>query len=241
MVNHNYTLQKQGYFETLNRISQELDRQGIEYALVGGAGVQARIANALSLVRRTDISNIPELEHLLRDTKDFDITSWASKEDFVKFFNVLQASNHPRLTVTPYRSGSNIVTLSGNKRREKPTEIYMNYQTGPEDFKGLDSKFYEECIDSAQPLQLWNGNEKCEVNVAKPEFLVSSKLTRYDPKDIFDIGNLLRVIWKNRGYVERFDYSLVKEILERNKKGELYSRLEEIRDQILKPDFSEEN
>ena len=225
----NYTLRDKGYFEVLRRVSEQLDKQDIDYALVGGAGVQARITDILCRFNRTDASNVIGLETLLRETKDLDITTRAEEIDFVRFFNELQASN-PNIFVEPEGIRNRRIILKGGKK----TQVYLNYQIEPQNLVGLDEIFYHECINTAENLILRNGNISSRVYVAVPEYLISSKITRNNPKDIWDIGALLKVMKQYPGYCKKFRPSKVKSILERVNKGEMYGRLEEIRKQILK-------
>jgi hypothetical protein len=225
----NYTLIDKEYFEILQKVSEQLDRQKIDYALVGGAGVQARITNILCRVNKTDASNVIGLETLLRETKDLDITTKSEEKDFVRFFNELQASN-PNILVQPEALRSRKIILKGDEK----VCVYLNYQTGPQDLAGLDEIFYYECIETAEDLNLRNGNFRLIASVALPEYLITSKITRNDPKDIWDIGTLLRVMKQYPSYCRRFRPSKVKSMLERAGKEEMYGRLEEIRKQILK-------
>ncbi|MHA1866261.1 MAG: hypothetical protein ACTSWZ_07130 [Candidatus Heimdallarchaeaceae archaeon] len=227
----NYTLKDRGYFEILKIVSEEFSRQKIRYALVGGAGVQARIADILSKAQETDVSNVQGLENLLRGTKDLDITSNASEEDFIKYFNEVQALN-PAINISSGGVRSKKFSLKGRRGKEL-VAICLNYQTGPQDLSGLDESFYNECIQTSEILNLNYGNKEIGVSVAKPEYLVASKLTRSDTKDIWDIGALLRTIKQNPSVAREFNPDKVKELLERANRGEIYGRLDEIRKQIL--------
>jgi len=227
----NYTLKDRGYFETLKRITEELSRHNISYALVGGAAVQTRVADVLSRANKLSIPDIPELETLLRKTKDFDITTKPLEENFsfVSFFNEFQALN-PDLSIIEEGPKTKRINLSG----KNPVSVILNYQAGPQDLYGLDSSFYFECIDTAEELDLRYNNSRSKVRVAKPEYIITSKLTRADSKDIWDISVLLKTIEQHRNYTPKFKPSLVKFLLERAGRGEIYGRLEEIQKQILK-------
>jgi hypothetical protein len=224
-----YTLRSAEYFEVLRRVSEQLDKQNIAYALVGGGGIQARIADLLCRVNKTDIPNVPGLETLLRETKDLDITTEAEESDFIRFFNELDLSN-PNISVKPRTIRSKRIILNEDDR----PEVYINYQTGPQDLAGLDETFYHECIDTAEKLTLKRGNINYRVHVALPEYLITSKITRNDPKDIWDIGALLKLMKQYPGYCKKFRASRIKDMLQRAGKEEIYGRLEEIRKQILK-------
>ncbi|GAI22573.1 unnamed protein product, partial [marine sediment metagenome] len=126
--------------------------------------MQARITDILCRSNRTDASNVVGLETLLRETKDIDITTRAEQTDFVRFFNELQASNS-NIFVEPEGIRSRRIILKGGKK----TQVYLNYQTGPQDLAGLDEAFYHECINTAENLILRNGNISSRVYVAVPD------------------------------------------------------------------------
>jgi hypothetical protein len=225
----NYTVRDRGYFDLLGKVSEEFERADMRYALVGGTGIQVRIADLLCRSQKVSIKEVPELETLLRKTKDFDITTNSSEEAFVTFFNQIQAIN-PGIIIRPEGIRSKRVIARGKEK----TDVLLNYQTGPQDLAGLDESFYTECIETAEDLFLKYGGSEIMVSVARPEYLIASKLTRDDPKDIWDIGMLLKTIEQNRNHSRKFKPSKVRSLLERANRGEIYGRLEEIRKQILK-------
>jgi hypothetical protein len=200
----NYTVRDRGYFDLLGKVSEEFERADMRYALVGGTGIQVRIADLLCRSQKVSIKEVPELETLLRKTKDF--------------------------IIRPEGIRSKRVIARGKEK----TDVLLNYQTGPQDLAGLDESFYTECIETAEDLFLKYGGSEIMVSVARPEYLIASKLTRDDPKDIWDIGMLLKTIEQNRNHSRKFKPSKVRSLLERANRGEIYGRLEEIRKQILK-------
>ena len=224
-----YTLQDRGYFNALKIITDEFSRQGMPYALVGGAGTQARIANLLCRVQKTDIPNAVGLEHLLRETKDFDITSNVPEETWIGYFNELQAL-HPNISVTTERIRSKQLQIHG---KEEAT-VFINYQTGPQDFSGLDESFYKECIETAEPLRLRYSGTNLSVQVATPECLITSKLTRSDPKDVWDIAALVKTMKKYRQYSGKLKQDKIQEYLRRANREEIIGRYDEIKKQIIK-------
>ena len=217
------------YYDTLKILTEEFDRKGIQYALVGGAGIQARIADFFCKNQKTDISNTIGLESLLRETKDFDITTNSPEEVFVNYFNELQAIN-PNVSVFPERLRSKRIKVSGKEE----ISVFLNYQTGPQDFAGLDEHFYLDCIETAQPINLKYSNEECSVFVATPECLIASKLTRNDPKDIWDIGAVMKGMKMCRPQSGKLRQGMIEKYLIRADKGEIIGRLNEIKKQIIK-------
>lgn len=228
----NYTLQDRGYFDVLKMVSDDLNEQRIHYALVGGTGVQARIADISCRAQKTSIPGALSLEHVLRPTNDLDITSTADESFFVGFFNRIQETN-PTVIVLDERPRCKQIVMPVKGKKEQ-TRVFINYQTGPQDFSGLDARFYESCLETATPLTLSYRGSQADVLVASPECLIASKLTRGDPKDVFDISTLLRTMKSYRQIGGRLDQKAVVSYLERAGKGYMIGRLAEIRAQITK-------
>ncbi|MEK6940028.1 MAG: hypothetical protein AABX31_04840 [Nanoarchaeota archaeon] len=230
MVKGNYTLSDWGYFKLLQLVAESLEFQEIDYALVGGGAVQARVIEAFNKYEKITAPDVPEL--LLRKTKDFDITTHSSEGDLVHFLNLLQLENQP-LSVRPKQPRRVNLLYSG--RSFAPVSVVLNYQIGPQDFSGLGEQFYEECLDTAEDIYLHYNNEEARVRVATPECIVASKLTRSSPKDIVDISGLLRVLarYEVKG-AKPFNYGLVKQYLEEAGKGHCFQNLDEIMTEVLK-------
>mgnify|MGYP001591437539 CR=1 FL=1 len=173
MAKDNYNLRDWGYFKLLQLLSEGLDFQEIDYALVGGGAVQARIAHAFNAYENMTAPEIPE--PMLRRTKDFDITTHSSEGELATFLNHLQLENEP-LTIRPKQPRRVVLTITG--RNAAPASVVLNYQTGPRDFSGLSDSFYDECLRTAEDLYLEYNNEGLMVRVATPECIIASKLTR---------------------------------------------------------------
>lgn len=228
-LNMNYTLRDRGYFDALKILAEEFDRREINYALVGGTGIQARISNILCRAQKTDIGNASGLEYLLRETKDFDITSNASEGVFVNYFNELQIV-HPNVMIHPEGIRNKRMKVRG----KEDVNIFINYQTGPQDLAGLDEYFYNECINTAENLNLRYGNTNFSVSVATPECLITSKLTRNDPKDIWDMGALMKTMKIYKQYSGKLRQGRIEKYLKMANKEEMIGRIGEIKKQILK-------
>jgi hypothetical protein len=89
-------------------------------------------------------------------------------------------------------------------------------------------------LDSATLLDLRYGNQTASVRVAAPECLIASKLTRNDPKDIWDIGALLKTMRIYRNKIGKLKEAKIQDYLTRSGKSEMIGRLAEIKKQILK-------
>lgn len=231
MKNNNYNMKDWGYFKLLQLIAEGLELQEINYALVGGSAVQARVANAFNTYENISIPDIHE--PMFRKTKDFDIATYSDEGEVVSFLNHLQLENDP-LTIRPKQSRRVNLTYSP-KRDISPVSIVLNYQIGPQDFAGLGSNFYDECLKTAEYLGLHYNNETAKVRVATPECIIASKLTRNSPKDIVDISGLLMVLaaYETKG-ARPFNYNLVKDYLREAGKENCFQNLEVIMAEVLK-------
>lgn len=230
MVKNNYTLGDFGYFKLLQLVAEGFDFQEIDYALVGGGAVQARVVEMFNKYEQITAPDVPEL--LLRKTKDFDITTRSSDAELVSFLNLLQFENEP-LSIRPKQPRRVNLTYFG--RNFAPVSVILNYQTGPQDFSGLGEQFYNECLDTAEVLHLRYNNEEVRIRVATPECIIASKLTRSSPKDIVDISGLLRVLARYEGRsAKSFNYGLVKQYLKEAGKEHCFQNLDEIMEEVLK-------
>ncbi|MEK6900119.1 MAG: hypothetical protein AABX05_03265 [Nanoarchaeota archaeon] len=231
MTKGNYVLGDWGYFKLLQLVAEGLENRDIDYALVGGGAVQARIIDAFNRYEGITAPNVSEL--FLRRTKDFDITSRSSEGELVYFLNMLQVENEP-LSIRPKQPRRVNLAYKGRQNIE-PTVVVLNYQLGTQDFSGLSEKFYNECLDTAEDLDLRYNNEVARVRVATPECIVASKLTRSSVKDIFDVSTLLKIMaqYKEKG-MKPFNYDLVRRYLEESGKGHCYNNLDSIVTEVLK-------
>ena len=142
MKTNKYTIKDENYFTALKCLSEELKQNKISYAIVGAAGVQARIANILTEGGKTSLSKIPGLEYLIRGTGDIDIATNASHTQMVNMFNTI-AISYPDLNVQSTATKSPIIL-----------GININYETSPSDFKEPFKDFYYDIIKTAEALNL---------------------------------------------------------------------------------------
>jgi len=216
-----YTILDDSFYETLSSFAEELDRNKIQYALVGGAAVQSKIASVLSKNGKMSLNDIGGLDFLVRKTGDLDIAlDNISDERLVELFNSYNALNPPNKHLHP-------VT---NKSLRTRKDININLETCPEDFKGL-PKSYSDIVYTSEPIVLRKGNNYAHISIAKPEYLVASKLTRLAEKDRIDIYNLIKTMHGNK---EKFGFEEVKNILKANAKEDRIDFLKEIHFEIIK-------
>ena len=214
-----YTLLNREYFDIAGKLHEALKEQDIKYAVVGGAGIQARIVDA---VAKQGLESIKDCKHILqtplRATKDIDIATLGG--DRGKMFSAGQKISGSRIGYSPM--------LDARALKFEPVgkvPITVQYELNKDDFQGL-PEMYDSVINEAEKLNLrYNGKRGIELMVAKPKHLIASKLTRWDSKDIVDTSNLLK-IYHDCG--KPIDIEDIRTILKGSNKGDLFKNLERI-------------
>lgn len=220
-----YTIKDTLFQEILESFSEELEREGIQYALVGGAATQARIANLLTKNGVMAINDAPGLEYLIRKTGDFDVAMDISEHNLVAFFNNYSAINAGRFSINQITNDNKSLRIAKGSRY-----MNLNLEACPEDFKGLPNSYYD-IINTSEPVGLRRGNSNIIVNVAKPEYIVASKLTRLEEKDKLDVYNLINCMYQNK---KKFNFEEVKNVLKENNKEKYLDYLKEVHFEIVK-------
>jgi len=90
--------------------------------------------------------------------------------------------------------------------------------------KGI-SSYYYDIINSVVTVELPYRNKKLSIKIARPEYLIASKLTRIKPKDQVDIVVLLKAM-ESENYM--FDSEEVRSILKSIGKDENYDILKDL-------------
>lgn len=228
-----YTIGDEFLWNVLTSFSEELARAKIPYSLVGGVGVQARIANILSDKGKHPIQAIQGLDLLVRQTGDLDIATSINGDEedskLVTLFNTYSNLNQSFL-VQPITTKA----LRVQSRTNPSSMINISLETNPGDFKGL-TKSYDDIIKTSEAITLKKTNQPFDISVASPEYLVASKLTRLEDKDRRDIFNLLNCLYKKKG---SFNYDFVETILKLNDKSESAEYLRSVHYDITKHETS---
>ncbi|QTA79223.1 Uncharacterized protein dnl_14780 [Desulfonema limicola] len=189
----------------------------IPYAIVGGGAVQVYVTYAAIKNGKFDsIKEINGLPFILRKTGDIDLSFHFDFTEIVKRFNLIITN-----------AAGNYRFHSFTKRfviQHKNDRFNLNYQTEPEDLKGIPS-YYEDIIRTAILVDLPCKNEILKLKIAKPEYLIASKLTRSRPKDQIDISLILKSAEIDN---YPFDSEEVRSILKSVGKGDNYDILMEL-------------
>jgi len=216
-----YTFLDNGFYDVAGTMHEALTEQGVKYALVGGAGVQAHLATRLT---QNGEKSLKDCKHvlgvLLRPTCDFDIATLDGNVE--KMFRVGQTIQSALgLGFDPKIQR----TLKFEPRYAGQEPIFVQYQLSAEDFQGLPG-MYDTVVESAEEVTLrLSGRNGITLRVAKPEYIVASKLTRGSHKDNMDIAHLLTVLKQTHG---NFGFEDVRAILKGHNKEQLFSNLENI-------------
>ncbi len=225
MKEANYTILDKGFFRLLGTVCREFREQGIDYALVGGTGVQTRISEYLTHERKGRIDLVENLDMLLRKTDDLDFACRVEEGKIPFFFAMLREKNPPvEVEFTP--RGYKV----SQRERKGKTSVHVSCLTKPEEFKGLGDFYYNQ-IDNGSEIALAHGGDRVFVHVSPEYLLIASKLTRNSPKDAIDIHNLLRAMKKSG---ERFDPGRVYGVLNEADRGQFYPTLQEIVNEVEK-------
>ncbi|MGE0083998.1 MAG: hypothetical protein AB7S75_06205 [Desulfococcaceae bacterium] len=189
----------------------------IPYAIVGGGAVQIYVSSvAVQNARLGSIKEINGLSFILRRTGDIDLSFSYDSAELIKKFNVI--ISHASGFYTFHSFTKRFVLQQGSQR------FNLNYQTDPEDLKGIPA-YYHDIIDTAICVELPYKDRILQLKIARPEYLVISKLTRARPKDQIDIALILKSA-EISGYP--FDSEEVRSVLKSADAGDKYDILAEL-------------
>ncbi len=212
-----YTIRDEIFMDALRIIHDYFS--DIPYAIVGGGAVQVYVAStAIQEAQLKSVQDINGLSFVLRKTGDVDLSFHFDVIELVQNFNLIIAQATGKYTFHSFTK--RFVLQDGNRR------FNLNYQTEPDDLKGIPAYYYD-IIQTAIRVELPYKNETLLLKLARPEYLIVSKLTRVKPKDQIDIALLLKAIEFND---YPFDSEEVRSILKSIDKLENYDILVELMD-----------
>jgi len=195
-----YTIQDDLFLDALKIISDHFGE--IPYAIVGGGAVQIYVASiAVRQAQLRSVKDINGLALILRRTGDIDLSFHSELTPLLQKFNLIIAEATGGYSF--HNFAKRFVLQAGSRR------FNLNYQTEPEDLKGIPAYYYD-IITSALTIELPYQNTVIPLKIARPEYLIVSKLTRIKPKDQVDIVLLLNAMEAD-GYP--FDSEEIRSIL----------------------------
>ncbi|MCP4397840.1 MAG: hypothetical protein GY801_11145 [bacterium] len=212
-----YTIQDDLFMDALKIVHDHFD--DVPYAIVGGGAVQVYVVSiAIKQAQLRSVKDINGLSFILRRTGDIDLSFHCDVTKLINKFNGIIER-----TTGSYRfhSFAKRFVIQAGKHR-----FNLNYQTEPVDLKGIPSYYYD-IIETAIDVELPHNNIIFSLKIAKPEYLIVSKLTRVKPKDHVDIILLLNAM-ESVGYP--FDSEEVRSILKSIGKPHNYDILLELMD-----------
>ena len=212
-----YTIKDDMFMDALKLIHYHFS--DIPYAIVGGGAVQVYVTSiAVKEAQLSSVKDINGLSFILRRTGDVDLSFHCDLTALIQKFNHIIAETTGGYSFHSFTK--RFVIQAGSQR------FNLNYQTEPEDLKGIPSYYYD-IIKSAITVELPYQNTMIPLKIARPEYLIVSKLTRVKPKDQVDIVLLLNAM-ESDGYP--FDSEEVRSILKSVDKQHNYDILVELMD-----------
>ncbi len=214
-----YTIQDEIFLDALELIHANFDK--IPYAIVGGGAVQ--VYSASVTIKTTGLASVGEINGLsliLRKTGVIDLSFNQDSAQLSKHFNLIMERS------------TGVYTFHNFIKRfviqQERLRFNLNYQTKPDDLKGIASYYYN-IINTAIPIELPYKNKTLSLKIARPEYLIISKLTRAKPKDQLDIMLLLKTMQADH---YPFDSEEVRSVLKAVNQSEKYDLLVELADSV---------
>lgn len=214
MIKQNaYIITDDIFMDSLNIIYKNF--HDIPYAIVGGGAVQIYVTSvAFKDGQFNSINTVNGLQFILRKTGDINLSFLYDPGELVKKFNQI-ISDAAFGSYTCHSFAKRFVI------QHKTRRFNLNYQTEPDDLKGIPA-YYEDIIRTAISVELPYKTDILRLKIAKPEYLVVSKLTRGIPKDQVDISLILKAV-EIDSYP--FDAEEVRSILKSVNKADRYDIL----------------
>lgn len=193
----------------------------IPYAVVGGGAVQVYTASvAIKNACLKSVKDINGLSFILRRIGGIDLSFHYDLAELARKLNLI------------IERGAGIYTFHNFIKRfvvqDSMRRFNLNYQTEPEDLKGI-SSYYYDIINSSMRVELPYKNKKIYIRIARLEYLVISKLTRIRPKDQVDIVLLLKASEMDN---YPFDTEEVRSVLKSVGQEDKYNILIELMDSV---------
>lgn len=214
-----YTIKDEIFTDTLEIIYRYFNE--IPYAIVGGGAIQ--IYASFAAMKEADLDSVKDLNGLslsLRKTGDIDLSFDYDSTELTKKLNLIIEQT---VGIYTFHSFSKRFVIQDGTRR-----LNLNYQNNPDDLKGI-STYYNDIIHTAITIEFPYKSEKIYLKIARPEYLIVSKLTRNKPKDQADIVLLLKSMELNN---YPFDSEEVRSILKSVNKEDKYNILLELMDSV---------
>lgn len=214
-----YTIKDEIFTDTLEIIYKYFNE--MPYAIVGGGAIQ--IYASFAAMKDANLDSVKDLNGLslfLRKTGDIDLSFDYDATELIKKLNLIIEQTAGIYT---FHSFSKRFVIQEGTRR-----LNLNYQNHPDDLKGI-STYYNDIIHTAITIEFPYKNKIIYLKIARPEYLIVSKLTRNKPKDQSDIVLLLKSVEMDN---YPFDSEEIRSILKSVNKIDKYDILLELMDSV---------
>jgi hypothetical protein len=221
MKNAFYSLLDKDFYVGLKLVNEKFQEAGIrDLMLIGGTATQAHILGLMSdggqkpievLVNKNEVSP----RDRIRQTDDYDLSCLC--DDPRKVLQAIRSLDKHEVEYDRDNVFRTDVLRVGEKRPIVKVVSFggeaivrMNLLSAPQDLERLDQAWFSYFVQNPSVTNLNYDGIPLQMRVTKPEHLVSAKLARYAPKDMFDIHSLIDTM-EEKG--AKFNYAEVKKIL----------------------------
>jgi len=223
-----YKITDEEYFWALGEVCDNFDENGIDNVLVGGVATQLYVAS-LICGENTNL-NESGVEKILRSTDDYDICTSNGNHGQTRAvlnslsYEVETEDNIYQISLERDGAKKPILNVDSATAPEGGHRIMLNISYDGSDHRVLAPCHYEDTVATGRKVELaMNDNLKISVNIARPEYIIASKLTRFNDRDKYDIELILDTAERCG---ESIDFDLIKKILGRENE-ELFSNLDQ--------------
>ncbi len=191
-----YSLEDREFAFLLQKVGEQLVKSKVDYAVVGGVAAQIQTVGAICSGEKKPLEDLILMEQIserknLRRTNDLDII--IDTPDVLPILEGLTGettTSNDIFTVQLERRGIKrpiyiVKSLNGEAR------ISLNISNGPRDLERLFAGNYYIFLHEAEDVEFSYEDLHPKIRVLRPEHIIATKLTRYNPKDQFDICNLI--------------------------------------------------
>jgi hypothetical protein len=210
-----YTIQDDIFLDTLQLIAEHF--QQIPHALVGSGATQIYAAfAALKSTRGKSVKDFPGFALSLRKIGGLEV-----------LFDDHAAELDAKFQQFTAQTGAAYSYQHFTKRfvsQQEQRRFNLNYCLAPEDLPEI-SAYYDDIVHTALTVDIPGPNRVLQLKIGCPEYLIVAGLLRAKPRDLLDMGLLLRAVDAEK---YPFDAEEVRSILESVNKEERYDILAEL-------------
>lgn len=198
-----YSLEDKGYAFLMQRLGELLAERDLSHAVVGGAATQLRVVGMICRKEEKPLEDLILTEQIserqnLRRTNDIDIIIHDKPEvvlDVIKNISGEIFTEKHIYVIKPSRVGQKrpriTVDILDEHTDSQLADIALNISYSPKDLQRLFAGNYYPILYDAERINFTYEDLRPSIMVAKSEHIIATKLSRYSPKDQFDIASLV--------------------------------------------------